>query len=433
MAQNVAGEGTASGQGGKLTVPDEGIHAYDGVVSPVLGVAEQPEVQARGEHGAVEMVCELLHAGHEAVHVHGERRRLDHAHFGMQFHGLHHAHHGAAAHDAVGVEHDHVLVLRAPAAAEVGHVAALALGVVAAATVENVVEHVFSLAEFVPGFLFGHPGVGTGGVAENEDVELVAFAGLHQGMPGGGNARHVFAGVFVVHGEENGGAGRVGNGHGVASARGGEAVHLVGEHPAARHAHPEADGNPSEQNGEKHGRHDFDGFNALLRQNAVHEVCAYDGGHEDQGHEQCAATAGHLFPFQLLTLSVGAVLPGGAGGHAGGTENTEETAQRFSEYAQPWRAVEFFRQHGASRHARGGHQMRSLVAGNEFTTLFRQNGVQAGKGLIIARMIGFAALQAFQSQFHAFSRREVQTAGIEKNAVSDSEIHILIGVHAKTF
>ena len=400
---------------------------------PVLGVAEQPEMQACGEHGAVEMVRELLHAGHEAVHVHGERRRLDHAHFGMQLHGLHHAHHGAAAHDAVGVEHDHVLVLRAPAAAEVGHVAALALGVVAAATVENVVEHVFSLAEFVPGFLFGHPGVGTGGVAENEDVELVAFAGLHQGVPGGGNARHVFAGVLIVHGEENGGAGRVGNVHGVASARGSEAVHLVGEHPAARHAHPEADGNPSEQNGEQHGRHDFDGFNALLRQNAVHEVRADDGGHENQRHEQGAAAARHAFPFQLLALSVGAVLPGCARGHAGGAEDAKQTAQRFFEDAQPRRAVEFFGQHGAAGHARGGHEMRRFVAGNEFTAFFRQNGVEAGEGLVVARMIGFAAFQAFQREFHAGLRREVQPARIEQNAVADPEIHILIGVHAKTF
>ena len=54
VAQNVPSEGSPARQPGKLAVLHEGFDPDNGVVSPVLGVAELPEVKAGGEHGAVE-------------------------------------------------------------------------------------------------------------------------------------------------------------------------------------------------------------------------------------------------------------------------------------------------------------------------------------------------------------------------------------------
>ena len=122
------------------------------------------------------MIGELLHSGDEGVFVHGLGRGLKDADFGVSLHGLYHADHGGAGHQTVGVEHDHVAVVGAPAAAEVRDIAAFALHVVLAAAVENVGKGVFVPAEVIPGFLFLNPGLGIGGVAEDEDVEAVGHA-----------------------------------------------------------------------------------------------------------------------------------------------------------------------------------------------------------------------------------------------------------------
>ena len=55
-----------------------------------------------------------------------------------------------AAHHAVGVEHDHVAVVAAPAPAEVGDVAALALDAVLAPAVEDATEAVHRPAQLEP-------------------------------------------------------------------------------------------------------------------------------------------------------------------------------------------------------------------------------------------------------------------------------------------
>ena len=116
------------GSGGSAAVLDEGLHAQDRVVAPVMRFAELPEVHAGREQRPVGARAELQHAGVEGLVAAGARRRLQDAGVGVRLHQADQRRQAVAGHQAVGVEHDHVAVGVAPAAAEVGHVAGLALG-----------------------------------------------------------------------------------------------------------------------------------------------------------------------------------------------------------------------------------------------------------------------------------------------------------------
>src|SRR5690606_16731361 len=97
-------------------------------------------VQAGGEQWAVNAGGELLHACIQGIHARGFRPGLDDAGVRVGLHQAHQAAQAFAAHDAVGIEHDHVLVIAAPTTAEVVEVAALALYPTPAATVEDATE-----------------------------------------------------------------------------------------------------------------------------------------------------------------------------------------------------------------------------------------------------------------------------------------------------
>ena len=114
---------------------------------------------------------------------------------GLAFHQPDQRGQALPAHDAVGVEDDHVAVVAAPAPAEVGDVAALALDAVLAPAVENAAEAVHFLAQALPGVELGDARVGIIAVAQHEEVEPVELARTHQrlvsGLQPGEHPRHL--------------------------------------------------------------------------------------------------------------------------------------------------------------------------------------------------------------------------------------------------
>src|SRR5262249_2163554 len=81
-----------------------------------------------------------------------------------------------ARHHAVRVQHDHVAVLRAPAATEVGDVAALPLEPDLPATVEDAIEAVDGATPLEPRLLLADGAAGVLAVAQHEEVEVLARA-----------------------------------------------------------------------------------------------------------------------------------------------------------------------------------------------------------------------------------------------------------------
>ena len=115
---------------------------------------------------------ELLQPREQRVAVDDERQRLDDAAVGIGLHRGGQAHDARAGHQAVGVEHEHVLVGAAPAGDEILDIAGLAADVALAVAVEDAAPEAQALAQGVEGALLGDPGVGLGRIRQDEEVEV---------------------------------------------------------------------------------------------------------------------------------------------------------------------------------------------------------------------------------------------------------------------
>ena len=151
----------------------------DRVMAPVMRFAKLPVMQAGSEQWSVDPAGKLLDACIQRVAAGGHRRGLDDAGTRIAFHQAHQADDAVAAHDTVGVEHDHVAVQLTPASAEVIEVAALAFDATLAMPVENVPEAADLAAQPLPGSEFGSAHIALVAVAEEEEIEVaIAGAGL---------------------------------------------------------------------------------------------------------------------------------------------------------------------------------------------------------------------------------------------------------------
>ena len=139
------------------------------------------------------------------------RQRLHDAGARVLFHQPHQRHQRVAVHDAVGVEHHHVAVVAAPAAAEVGHVAGLAPRAPAPPAVEHAPARTHravaeGLAQAFPGLLLGGAQRGVRGVRQHIDVEQRQRAGGGQRFTGGAQPGKHRGDVFVADRHDHGGA-----------------------------------------------------------------------------------------------------------------------------------------------------------------------------------------------------------------------------------
>ena len=339
VRKDCTGERALARQRRQGAVLDERLHADDRVMAPVVRLAQLPEVQAGGEQRAVHAGGELLHARIQGIHARGFRPGLDDAGVRVGLHQAHQAAQALAAHDAVGVEHDHVLVLATPTTAEVVEVAALALHPAPTAAVEDAAKAFGFAAHVQPGLLFSHGDVGVVGVAEHEEVETVEVAAgghrLERCTQAGEHARH----VFVTDRHDQCGT-RLGCNRLVAGAAARNLV-LVAPGEQLEEAHersPEARRHPAEQDAEEdqdgglqgirpHLHHripqrlveDFvevDERPALVRQNALHVPAGDDGLADHQGQQDVAADRADRAPARRRQLALGWLRGIGAAGHA---------------------------------------------------------------------------------------------------------------------
>jgi len=255
VRQDVAGKRAAAGQRRQRAVLHERLQPDDGVVAPVMRFAKLPEMQAGREQRPVDLVGELLRACMQRVAAGGLWCSLDDAGVRPRFHQPQQRRQAGAAHHAVGVQHHHVAVGAAPAAAEVVDVAALALHAALAAAIEDARFLAETVGEFlaqrVPGVELRHRDVRIGGVGQHEEIEVRAFAGGLQRLPGRTQPREHAPHVFVADRHDDGGARRRIDGR-VAHQRPRDQVLVAPpqHHDKPHHRRPEACRQPARQHRE---------------------------------------------------------------------------------------------------------------------------------------------------------------------------------------
>ncbi len=202
-------KGLAPERCGRARRLGEGLHPDDGVVPPVVGVVAGPPGHAPRQHRTIEATGELLGAGEEAVTVHHNGRRLDKAQARLGVHRGGQTGQGPALHQAVGVQHHHVVIGAAEPPHPVGDVPGLAVQVYRPMPVVDRRRGHRRRGERTVARILLAQDRRIGGVAEDEDVEGAPDALGHEGFPHGLQAGEQQARRLVVdRGQDRGAAGR---------------------------------------------------------------------------------------------------------------------------------------------------------------------------------------------------------------------------------
>ncbi len=270
----------------------EGLEADDRVVAPVVRAREVPEIRSGSKDGAEGVRGKLDDSLEDRCAAHDLRSGLDEADLWIGVHGPREAHEGFSGHHAVRIENDHVAVAAAPAAAEIGDVAALAVEGNAALAVEHAAVGLKPRTEADPGAFFIDPAIGLVRVAEDEEVEGVAVT------RGAQRDEHVLeraedaGGIFVVNGHHDGGGTQRERGIGLFLDRPHDLERFADEadeEPPKRDRESERD--LAEQNHEQRQQHAFQNRNASLAIEAVKHPRSRDrdaaaGGEEERLSER---------------------------------------------------------------------------------------------------------------------------------------------------
>ncbi len=355
--------------GGQGAVVHEGLHADDGVVAPVVGFAELPELHAQREQPAGDARGELLGTGVQRDVADGLRGGLDDAGTRMGFHELGHGDDAVAAHHAVGVEDHHVLVVLAPAAAEIGHVAGLAVAAAGAQAVVHLDLRLVGVggqhgAQFFPGGALGGGDLGVIAVGEHEDVEGLRMARGGHRFAGGAQAGEHRGHVLVADRHDDRGAG-VGAQYVVADAFRRQGVAVAAQHhPEAHHGREEAGHHPGGEQGEEGELAVFEPGAVIAGLHAGEERRGQGAGSEGQQQEDVAALAGGALP--------GLLRRGGCRGWGGLA--AIEAHQHGGADAVP-EAAPGQRRHGAAMHGRCGERIGMAVFAQGAARRFHRSGV----------------------------------------------------------
>ena len=134
------------------------------------------KVRAGGEDRAVKRHGELLQPAPDRLAVDRLRDGLENSDAVILFHPPNELEEGRRAHQAVGVETDHVAILAAPAPAKIGDVAALAVEREFAAAIENPLGAVRRGDHAGPGQLLLERFFLVGRVAQDEELKTLERA-----------------------------------------------------------------------------------------------------------------------------------------------------------------------------------------------------------------------------------------------------------------
>src|SRR5437899_7669485 len=154
--------------------------ADDRVVTPIVRLAKLPEMQSGSEQWPIDLGGELVDAREQGLTTGGDRRRLDDAGGWIGFGEAHESCEAIARHQAVGVEHHHITIARAPAATEIGDVAALALDPELAPAIENAPESPELATKLEPRLAFANARVGVRRIGQHAKVEMPGVGRVRQ-------------------------------------------------------------------------------------------------------------------------------------------------------------------------------------------------------------------------------------------------------------
>ena len=130
-------------------------------------------MQTGGKQWAINAGSKLLATRVKGIHTGRAWRRLNNTGVRVSLHQTHQATQAVTGHHGVCIQHHHVAVLAAPAAAEVIDVTAFTLHAAATTTIEDLPFALHLGNQLHPRLLLCYADIGVVAVAENIDVEVL--------------------------------------------------------------------------------------------------------------------------------------------------------------------------------------------------------------------------------------------------------------------
>ena len=277
VRQHVAAEGLAAVQLGQSAALREGLHPDDGVVAPVIRAVAGPRGQAARDDWSVSAGGELLQPAEQRARADqlrsglqdAERRvRADHPRQPGQARGID---------QAVGVQHDHVIVAAAPAGHEVLQIAGFSCDVAPAPAVPHRHDRGERAAQSVDRCRLTDPGIRVRRIGQYDHLEGAARAEPLQRLAHGLQSRGGAGGVLVVDGHDQ-------RGPGAAKARV-RVRQRVAPFGGARDHGARGEGDPGERHTEEEDHHALQHGHVGEAHDLQHLIDAVGGDAETHGNQ----------------------------------------------------------------------------------------------------------------------------------------------------
>ena len=208
MAQHMAAEGRPAGQQRKAAMGDEGLQPDDGVMAPIGPARSLPPGDPDGMGAHAMAHAELEDPREGALRRLAGNQRLEDAEPRIGLHDPHQAQHRRGGHQAVGIEHDHMVVVAVGPLGELAQIACLEAGIRRPAPV--VKESGAGMAKLERGefALLGRGDLGLAAVAQQMKGEAVGpgrgLQALDHGIEPGEDARHILMADGKADGDPRG-------------------------------------------------------------------------------------------------------------------------------------------------------------------------------------------------------------------------------------
>ena len=111
--------------------------ADDGIMAPIIAITSRPQSQTRRDHRTIDLRCKLLLTCKERVAIDDERQRLNDACIRISFHRHSQRKNSISRHEAISIQHNHMVVSCTPSHHEVGNIACLAARILCAVAIED--------------------------------------------------------------------------------------------------------------------------------------------------------------------------------------------------------------------------------------------------------------------------------------------------------
>src|SRR6185437_3038525 len=179
MTEDFSAERGPAGESWQTAMLHKRLNANDGVVTPIIAVGALQPGEAVDVNRPIYPGRKLLHPGEQGVAADQKRRNLDEPGPRIVVHQRNELRERAPAHQAIGIEHYHVLVQRSPVHAEVSNITTLAADVTGAISIIDASIGV-GPTQAAPSALLICAAIGVLSIAQHEEIEVMKRTNLAQ-------------------------------------------------------------------------------------------------------------------------------------------------------------------------------------------------------------------------------------------------------------